>query len=145
MIWELRIECISGLYLEAECIRTVEIDSRSSLFDLHDFIQDAIDFGRDHLFEFFAGRNPRNRKLVFGDSSDWEANADIYSEIRLEQVYPLPKSCKLYYHFDFGDNWYFEIRKGRKKPQEPQNGIRYPRIVESIGPAPQQYGTWEDE
>ncbi|MFV9691694.1 MAG: IS1096 element passenger TnpR family protein, partial [Desulfobacteria bacterium] len=118
---------------------------RSSLLDLHDTIQDVVDFDRDHPFEFFAGRNYRNRKLVFGNSFDWEENADTYAETTLEQVYPLPKSCKLYYHFDFGDDWYFEIRKGRKKPREPEPGIRYPRIVESIGPAPQQYGSWEDE
>ncbi len=80
MIWTLRIECVFGLYLEAECIRTIEIDSGSSLFDLHDTIQDVVDFDRDHLFEFFAGRNYRNRKVVFEDSFDWEESADTYAE-----------------------------------------------------------------
>ncbi len=145
MIWALRIECVYGLYLEEECIRTIEIDSGSSLFDLHETIQDAVDFDRDHLFEFFAGRNYRNRKVVFEDSFDWEESADIYTEKTLGQVYPLPKSCKLYYHFDFGDDWYFEIRKSRKKFREPEPGVRYPRVVESIGPAPQQYGSFDDE
>ena len=145
MIWTLKIECVFGLYLEEECIRTIEIDSGSSLFDLHDTIQDVVDFDRDHLFEFFAGRHYRNHKVVFGDSFDWEESADIYAETTLEQVYPLSKSCKLYYHFDFGDDWYFEIQKSRKKPREPEPEVRYPRIVESIGPAPQQYGSWEDE
>ena len=70
MIWTLRIECVFGLYLEEECIRTIEIDTGSSLFDLHDTIQDVVDFDRDHLFEFFAGRNYRNRKVVFEDSFD---------------------------------------------------------------------------
>lgn len=145
MIWTLRIECIFGIYLEKECIRTIEINSRSSLLDLHDFILDAVSFDRDHLFEFYVGRNFQNRKVVFEEGFDWEANADIYAETTLEQIYPLPKSCKLYYHFDFGDDWYFEIRKNRKKPGEPEKGVKYPRIVESIGPAPQQYGRWEDE
>lgn len=145
MIWELRIECISGLYLENECVRTIEIDSKSSLFDLFSFIQDSIGFDRDHIFEFFAGRNPRNRKLVFGDNFDWESSVDIYIETTLEKVYPLPKSCKLYYHFDFGDNWYFEIKKSRKKPREPEKGVQYPRIVETIGSAPKQYGSWGEE
>jgi hypothetical protein len=60
MIWTLRIECVFGHYLEEECIRTIEIESGSSLLDLHDTIQDVVDFDRDHLFEFFAGRNYRN-------------------------------------------------------------------------------------
>ena len=136
MIWTLRIECVYGFYLEKECIRTIEIDSGTSLFKLHDTILDIVKFDRDHHFEFFAGRNHRNRKLFFEESYDFTT---------LEQVYPLPKSCKLYYHFDFGDDWYFEIRKGRKKPRDPEPGARYPRVVESIGPAPQQYGNWEDE
>ena len=70
---------------------------------------------------------------------------DKYDETTLEQVYPLPKSRKLYYHFDFGDDWYFEIHKNREKPRNPEPGVRYPLIVGSIGPAPQQYGSWEDE
>ena len=145
MIWTLSIECIFGHYLEEECIRTIEIDSGSSLYQLHETIQDLVNFDRDHLFEFFAGRNRRNRKIVFGDRYDWEESAEIYSETNLEQIYPLPKGCKLYYHFDFGDDWYFEIRKSRKKPKKPEGGVRYPLVVESIGPDPQQYGSWGEE
>lgn len=143
MIWTLRVECIWGIHLENECVRVLEIESGSSLLGLHDAIQEAIGFDRDHLLEFFAGRNYRNRKLVFDEGFDWERSWDVYGQLTLEQVYPLPKSCKLYYHFDFGDDWYFEIRKSRKKPTEPEPGVEYPRVVESIGPNPEQYGTWE--
>lgn len=145
MIWTLRIECIWGMYLEEECIRIMEIDSKSSLLDLHEAIQDAVDFDRDHLFEFFGGRNQRNRKVVFENSFDWEASFDIYDSITLERVYPLPKSCKLYYHFDFGDDWYFEIKLTRNKPREPEAGVTYPRIIEAIGPNPPQYDNEFDE
>jgi hypothetical protein len=123
----------------------MEIDSQSSLLELHDAIQEAVDFDGDHLFEFFAGRNWRNRKLVFENSFDWEASFDIYDTITLEQVYPLPKSCKLYYHFDFGDDWYFEIKLSRKRPQEPEVDVTYPRIIEVIGPNPAQYGQYEED
>lgn len=145
MIWTLTIECIVGMYQEHECVRVVEIDSEASLLDLHNAIQDAVDFDRDHLFEFFGGRNWRNHKVVFGDSYDAENIFDVYSSITLEEVYPLPKSCKLFYHFDFGDDWFFKIRKSRKKPKEPENGVQYPRVVESVGPNPEQYprsGEW---
>lgn len=145
MIWTLRIECLFGLHAAEECVRVIEIDSESSLFELHDAIQDAVDFDRDHLFEFFAGRHMRNRKVVFEESFEWEQMAETYSETTLAQIYPLPPSCKLYYHFDFGDDWYFEIRKSRKKPQEPAAGIKYPRVIEAVGPNPEQYGSWDDE
>lgn len=145
MIWTLKIECIWGAYLEEEFIRTIEIDSGSSLFDLHDFIQDMTDFDRDHLYDFFAGRHARNRNVIFADADEWEEREAIYSEITLEQIYPLPQAFKLYYFFDYGDSWYFEIKKSRKKPHEREKGVRYPRIVESIGPKPKQYGSWDDD
>lgn len=140
MIWTLVVECIYGNYLEEECVRTIEVESKSSLYELHNAIQSAVGFGRDHPFEFHAGRNYRNRKVVFDNFDDMVDGSDNYDFIILEQVYPLPKSCKLYYHFDFGDDWYFEIRRGRKKPHEPEAGVKYPRVVETIGSNPSQYG-----
>ena len=145
MIWTLKVTCIFGLYLEEECVRVIEVDSRSSLMDLHDAIQDAVDFDQDHLFEFFAGRHWRNRKVKFEDSLEWEDMFDTYASLSLEDIYPLEKGLKLYYHFDFGDDWYFEITRSRKKPTDPEPGVKYPRAVERIGPNPDQYPTWEDD
>lgn len=146
MIWTLKVECIRGQYLADDCIRIIEIDSKSSLFALHDAIQDAVGFGRDHLFEFFASRSHRNRKLDYVDVDNIESDNlyDLYDEISLEQIYPLPKNCILYYHFDFGDDWYFKVRKIRKKPQEPNPKVHYPRVIESIGPNLIQYPNYDD-
>ena len=145
MIWTLKVECVWGWYLEEDCIRVIEIDSESSLYGLHNAIQDAVGFDDDHPFEFTAGRNERNRKVVFGPTSDWEDTYDRYDGIILSQVYPLPQNCKLYYHFDFGDDWYFAITRSRKKPKEPAADVAYPRVIEVIGPNPEQYGSYEKE
>jgi len=145
MIWTLSVKPVGGLYLEEDCVRVIEIGSRASLYTLHDAIQDAVDFDRDHLYEFFAGRHCRHRKLVFDDEFSDMCDPYRYEEISLEDVYPLPKGLKLYYHFDFGDDWYFEVRKSRKKAKEPEPGVKYPRVVEAIGPNPVQYPSWEGE
>ena len=50
MIYTLRVECVFGIYLEHECIRIMEFKEDASLYDLHNAIQDAVDFGRDHPF-----------------------------------------------------------------------------------------------
>jgi hypothetical protein len=121
------------------------MDMESSLLDLHDVIQDAVGFDRDHLFEFFGGRNWQNRTIVFEDSCEGKDLLRTYSRITIEQVYPLPKGCELVYHFDFGDDWFFQIKKSRKKPKDPEEGVEYPRIIESVGPNPEQYpgaGDW---
>jgi hypothetical protein len=36
----------------------IEIDSNSSFLQLHEAIQDAVDFDNDHLFQFYLGRHP---------------------------------------------------------------------------------------
>ncbi len=145
MIWTMRIECVWGWYLEEECIRVIEIDSKASLYDLHEVIQDTVEFDRDHPFEFYAGRNWKNRKLLFDEWFDRQGSLNVYASMSIEQIYPLPKGLRLFYHFDFGDNWYFDIRKSRKKPTESQAGIKYPRIVDKIGPNPRQYGQSSEE
>lgn len=144
MIWTLSVECVSGWYLEENCKRIIEIKSNSSLYDLHYAIQDAVGFGDDHPFEFYAGRNYRNRKLFFGIDLDDGDPIGSYSDLTLAQVYPLPNNLILFYHFDFGDNWYFEIRKSRKQPTEPVDGVKYPRVIEKVGPNPVQYPRWEE-
>jgi hypothetical protein len=73
------------------------------------------------------------------DEDDFDGDCGA---ITLEGVFPLPKNMKLFYHYDFGDGWRFEIRKTRKKPTPPVQGIEYPRVIESIGPNPEQYGRY---
>ena len=101
MIWILKIECA---WEEKRCIRLIEIDSTASLYDLHLAIQNSVNFGNDHLFEFYAGRNQRNRKKVFSENyENWEEMVGIFYQIKLDEVYPLEKGLQLYYLFDFGD------------------------------------------
>jgi hypothetical protein len=131
----LRVECIRGAYLDTDCVRRIEIRDDQSLYDLHRAIQRALRFDDDHLWDFYAGRGPRNRAQIFvGDDG---AGRD-YVDITLSQVYPLDR-YKLYYLFDYGDHWLFEIKKERGS-KLPQPRVRYPRVVEALGPNPRQYG-----
>ena len=144
MIWTVRVECIWGIYLEEKCIRVIEIDSGCSLLDLHGAIQDAVGFDNDHMFEFLIGRNWRRGRSL-DDGCFPEDMADRYDSIKFGDVFPPPKGQKLFYHFDFGDDWYFVVKNSRKKPRDPEPNVTYPRLVDSIGPNPPQYGRYEDE
>lgn len=134
MIYTLRVKCV---FMNEDCIRTIEIPEGFSLYDLHEAIQEAVDFDKDHLFEFFMARTPRGKKIRFADEEDWEYVETSWHDIRLHEIFPL-KGVKLYYLFDFGDNWLFEIRKERKV-KEPEHGVEYPRVVKRIGDNPEQY------
>ena len=121
----------------------VEVPDICSLFDLHLFIQKIIDFDNDHLFEFYAGKNDRNRKIEFSNNSGYPHDGGAYESILLKDIYPL-KGLKLYYLFDFGDNWLFEIRKSRKKAT-PQQDTEYPRVASDNGIKLRQYIDYDFE
>jgi hypothetical protein len=138
MIWTLNIDLIFGLYAEESWQGTFEIDSSSTLDELHHAIQMALNFDDDHLYEFYVARTQRSRdRLRFDDD-----NGEVY-DTTLKSVYPLGKGKKLYYLFDYGDNWLFKITKSRRRPLEPVKGVRYPRLVGVVGTTPIQYPMWD--
>jgi hypothetical protein len=51
---------------------------------------------------------------------------------------------KLFYYFDFGDSWYFQINKTRHKPREPEDGVKYPRVIAAEGKNFDQYPSFEE-
>ena len=81
--------------------------------------------------------------MAFVDDLECEDAFDAYADISLEEVYPLARGLKLFYHFDFGDDWYFEIARSRKQPTQVVRGVRYPRVIKKVGPNPEQYPSWE--
>ena len=140
MIITLKLEGAYGSFDEnsEDWYRLIEIDEESNFVELHNIIQSAINFDDDHLYEFFIANNCRSReKLRFDDE-----NGGLW-EYTIGEIFPLPKGKKLFYLFDYGDSWYFRISKTRKKPMAKEKGIKYPRVVETVGENPEQYPDYE--
>ena len=110
--------------------KTIEIASDPSLEKFHLFIQEIVNFENDHMYEFYSGRNPNNRKTEYP------------LKTKLNQIYPLTGE-KLYYLFDFGDCWLFQIKKSRKKTTIEKKS-KYPRVTQSSGVNPEQYPMYEE-
>jgi len=156
MITELTIECLGGGCFREECVKVVEFDLDETLGSLHHFILQSVGFDCDHLSQFFVGKNPtpycrsniatyQEKMDDFFDDEDGDEDTDTGSyETTLAEIYPLPPKYKLYYNFDFGDDWMFSIKKGRKKPYNPVAGVKYPRIIKEIGDNPEQYPDSEE-
>jgi len=144
MILTLTIDCVRAVYRKETCIRVIEIDEKACLYDLHDAIQDAVEFGRDHSFEFFLANSssPYAVKKWLAEKEEWEDKEEEFYRIRLTDIWPTGRK-KLYYLFDFGDKWIFEIRKIRGA-KEPESGVKYPRLIKAIGPNPEQYPRVEE-
>jgi len=117
----------------------MEISEDASLNDLHDAIQDAVGFDRDHPYEFYLANSasPWARQYWITEKEEWEDKEDDFENTRLKNIWPLGRK-KLYYLFDFEDEWRFEIRKARGI-KEPKAGVKYPRVIKKIGPNPEQY------
>ncbi len=118
---------ITLAYADAEhyWLRVIEVPENFTIWELHNYIQKIVAFDNDHLYEFYIGKTPRNRTETVSDSK------------QLNEIYPIP-GYKLYYLFDFGHSWLFQIKKGRKR-LVADGTVKYPRVVRSTGINPQQY------
>jgi hypothetical protein len=124
-----------GTYWSAD----IELDDNSTLEDVHNAIQHAVDFDNDHLYAFFVARTERARdRTVYDDE-----NGKLY-DTAISDVFPLPPKKRLFYLFDFGDYWMFRVSKSRKSPHAAIDGIEYPRVVNETGVKPVQYD-FDDE
>jgi len=110
--------------------RTIEVKEDFTLQNLHKYIQKIIGFDDDHLYEFYVGKNPSNRAYPLPKTK------------KLNEIYPLI-GHKIYYHFDFGDSWLFQIKKSTKKKIEGKE-TKYPVLILSSGINPEQYPEYED-
>lgn len=142
MIFTLNIRCMFGARLTESCLRVVEIDENDNLVDLHEAIQDAVNFDRDHPYGFFLAHSERGHRDWLSQQEEWEETVSDYLNTRLGDVFPTGRK-RLHYLFDFGDQWTFEIRPERSR-KEPERGISYPRVVRSEGADPVQYPIYNE-
>ncbi len=134
MIWTIKVTLVAGANATSPCVRVFEMDSDTCLEDLHFLIQKTVRFDDDHLHDFFVARTIRSSARIPVD----DENGDL-DGTTLADLFPLPKNRKLFYYFDYGDSWTFEISRTRKAPFAAVPGITYPVLIEKIGKNPKQY------
>ena len=141
MTIKLRVKCVRGMYWKEECVRVIAMDDSTSLLDLHEMIQDAVSFDQDHPFEFYVANSasPWAEKAWVTLAEDWDEKVDAFEATHLKDIWPLGRK-KLYYWFDFGDDWIFEIRKMRSAKADAS--LDTPQILERVGLDPEQYPSW---
>ena len=136
----LDVKLCGGRTSGASWAALIEVTGSFTLSELHSTIQRLVDFDDDHLHEFFVGRNWRDRKITFGEP-DGDGSEE---EVQLSSIVPLPKNQKLYYNFDFGDNWLFEIAcLPQKKPAD--RTLKGATLIQEKGHKPIQYPGDDDE
>lgn len=136
-IYTLAIECVAGVHLRKEFGFVVEIRSDATLNDLAMTILDIIQFDGDHLSEFYLAKDRHARERIqLAEDSPWED--DAMDDVRLCDIFPLARKQLLYYAYDPGSNWCFEIEM--KVPETMATPRRkYPRVVDRHGRRPPEY------
>jgi len=126
---------------KASVYRDVEIEASKSLYKLAETIVSAFGFHFDHAFGFYSGAPyAAKRKLpiyeLFADMGEADAGVLGVEKTKISEAFPAV-GHSLTFLFDYGDDWLFRVKlkgTGKKVPK-----VRYPRIVESKGEAPEQY------
>jgi hypothetical protein len=125
--------------------RDFEIPSANNLYDLGGMIVQVFGFDFDHPFGFYS----KLSGSVFGSPVKYELFADMgesearsVKRTRIVEAFPTV-GAKMTFLFDYGDNWQFRIEVIGQNRREP--GVIYPRLLKTIGAAPEQYPDPDDE
>ena len=108
--------------------------------DLHHILKDAFEFDDDHLYSFYLSGEP------WDQGSEYAAQPGRGGRgvsVPLSSL-PLRPKQTLLYLFDYGDQHEFDVQFVGLDPNASKHET-YPRIVESHGKAPAQYGAYDDE
>ena len=132
--------------LDKEIYRVIEIKGNKSLYDFAAIILKSFDFDMDHAFGFF-----NNLKNIYKSDEVYELFSDeLRSEFKQDSkgvngvivadVFELKK--KMAFLFDYGDEWIFLVEC--KKISEALPKTKYPRIIDKVGDAPEQYPDYDE-
>jgi len=121
--------------LQKKIWRRVALSHKHTLDDLHNAIQQAFQFGNDHLYAFFMDGKAWSRKSAYWSPHD--QSLPSASKAFIGSI-PLHENQQFLYVFDFGSEWHFTvIFEGCDTTI--QTPLR-PAMLESMGKAPSQYG-----
>jgi hypothetical protein len=127
--------------------RDIEIEGSRSLSALAEAIIIAFDFEFDHAFGYYSDlKDPYSRKgeryELFADMEDGDSDAASVERTTVAEVFDA-LGKKMLFVFDYGDDWRFLIEKKASGEMAPK--ARYPRLVTSVGKAPEQYPDHDED
>ena len=130
---------VSKKFANKEISRVIEIRGDQTLEQLHQAIFKAYDRWDNHLYQFQFGKRPFDR-----DGPNYGAPGPPPRKkedgnartIKLDDLGLKPNRVFGYW-FDFGDDWYHQVRVDRIEHAIPT--VTYPRVIRRVGKSPPQY------
>ena len=143
-----------ALLYDKRTYRNIEILENQTLADLHESIFEAFERYDEHLYSFFLTRKATKSIRVIYDFPEITHPMNLESQIDFgfKDRYDAAKTKigeltlgekeKLYYLFDFGDEWWHELTILKIRDTENLKG--FPKIVKISGESPAQYPDYEE-
>jgi len=140
----------TNLLRDKKIIREIEVPENVNLYKLAEVIIGAYGFAFDHAFGFFSTTSESG---YFKSKRKYELFTDLENEgieptgagsvkkTKISEVWKSPGD-KMLLLFDYGDDWLFTVELisfGKKEAK-----VKYPRVLKSIGKAPEQYSDYNE-
>jgi hypothetical protein len=136
-LYTLSIDYVGGGYPGEKFQRVIEVPCDMPLASLHGLVKQLTGFSDEKIHDFYVASSIRGKKLWFKRNGQWHGEGESAFTSSIDQIFLCKTKRKLYYSFEFGDNWIFEI--GRKGDVvEATADCDYPRVVHSRGMRPLQ-------
>jgi hypothetical protein len=139
-IWRIKIQLERGIGADGPWEATVEMRPSTTLAVVHRTVQSLVGFADDHLYTFFVASSNMRRDRIALENEYQEPQLDL----TLASIFPLAAGQKLFYWFDFGDDWHFAITRIADTPVPAQQGVKYPLTIAIKGKKPVQYPDFDE-
>ncbi len=130
---------VISVSLGTGCYRHIQISAEATLYKLHKAILDAFGFEDDHAHAFFMDNRLWASQAVYcypkSEPGDYSTKSHKLEKFRLQ------KGDKFKYVFDFGASWEFQCKFLR----DADEALKSPKIIRSVGEAPEQYPAYEED
>lgn len=130
---------------ESEAFRDIEIGSEQTFLDLHNAIKDAFAFIGQEMASFYVSDEAWDKgpeiplaDLGFAEDGDVPALMDqVYISDHIRST-----AQRFIYAYDFLHMWMFMVELIHAG--DPEVGVQYPRVVMSMGTAPDEHSKEDD-
>jgi hypothetical protein len=123
--------------------RRILVPSNISLAELHKVFQLAMPWLNYHMYQFIVGSQQDGDfyGIQFADDSDFDREVKNDKKFSLADIAPT-RGCKFFYEYDFGDDWFHDVRVEKVLPADPD--ATYPICVagERCAPPEDCGGPW---
>jgi hypothetical protein len=132
---------------EPSVYREIEVESCKTLSDLAEVIVHAFGFKLGQSFGFYAklpGPDVLRAQSSFELSADESEESDARNVRRtcLADAFPVVGHTMLLM-LDYADNWRFVVEVIRRGQMAAKTC--YPKVLKTMGQAPEQFGSWDNE